>query len=187
MIDYLLYSVFICQTASNLEWWSGCSVKVVQLSETSPDQNPVISMNMILWCSSSCCHKGNDNILATGKHPSNCLWHWICMYNCAVCIICLCWGLYASVTIQWIIIVQVINRSVWGEACDRGVCLSWPALYPTLAGTWSWQVSGWITGGHSLFHIKVKGAAIKINIQQLKSVFEPQFPFKCEISVVVSP
>lgn len=37
---------------------------------------------------------------------------------------------------------------------------------------------------HSLFHLKGKRAAIKINIQQLKLVLEIYFPFKCDISVV---
>lgn len=30
---------------------------------------------------------------------------------------------------------------------------------------------------HSLFHLKVKGAAVTINVQQLKSDFEIYFPF----------
>lgn len=91
----------------------------------------------------------------------------------------------ACVMKWWIIIVKVINSSVWEETCVPGVRLSWPALYPTLAGTWSWQVSGWVTGGHLgtvCFTQRSRDPPSKINTQQLESVFGIFIPFKCNIS-----
>lgn len=68
------------------------------------------------------------------------------MYKCVLIIIYVCTRLLsACVMIWWIIIIWVINRYVQGEARVTGVCLSWLALYPALAGSWCWQVSGWDT------------------------------------------
>lgn len=72
-----------------------------------------------------------------------------------------------------------------------------PGCMPQLAGTLSHisrnlkltgiRLSHRWTPQHSLFHLKVKVAAIKISIQQLKSVFEVCFLFRYAIFVVAGP